>query len=203
MIGLHCGEAETIAILGPGKDIPKLDHVLRCLTEVRASLNQALDGGPDMGVFRIIALRQAKQDIGVEQMAGHRNRLVVVLVDHLAGEGLARHGRNFFGKGGKLVEPFPKLRARPLPIQWRGCLFSRDAFGKRQFQDLGRRLVGMTLSRDAEQFLAVECQRDLHRLIQRKAAGLFRQPPLRRDLSGASGAAAISSHFASATGLIR
>jgi len=71
---------------------------------------------------------------------GIQSHSVVILVDHLAGEGFARHGGDFIGKGGELIEPRPKLLARALGRP--GYLYPCDTFGERLFKDLDRRLVG-------------------------------------------------------------
>jgi hypothetical protein len=105
------GQPEAVAICRPRTDIPELGDVLVRVVECDARLGEPGKRRVDDGVVRVVPPADAQQNIRVHQVSGDRY-LVVVLVNHLAGECLAGHGRDSIGKLRQLIEPSPNFLAR-------------------------------------------------------------------------------------------
>ncbi len=93
------------------KEEEKMLGSLGRVTDFCALINQTIDSRCNKSVFGIVPFGQLKERVAVQQV-GNRHDLIVIPVDHLAGESLARHGRDFVGVNSELVEPGMKLLPR-------------------------------------------------------------------------------------------
>jgi hypothetical protein len=105
-------QAESVPIHGPCQNVPEFDDILRAIVQAGVLLKELADRILNKCVRGIATPGQAQQDMVSNRYPAPT--LIVVLVNHLAREGLSRQGRNFVGELGEGFEPIIEFFGRKL-----------------------------------------------------------------------------------------